>query len=179
MLASCFVRVSGAKGTADMDESHARLLRALAANPRPVVVVSFASPYLLRQFSEVPVYVAAYGAAESSQRAAVGALFGEFPVGGKLPVTLPGLYAYGHGLELPKRAMTLRTPAPAEAGFGREGLAEADRVVEEGVRSGPSPVLCSRWGTEAHSFTFGRSGGSTTGTRPRRPGSTRSTTWPA
>jgi beta-N-acetylhexosaminidase len=45
-------------------------------------VVSFGSPYLLRQFLEVPVYVAAYGAAESSQRAALGALFGEFKVAG-------------------------------------------------------------------------------------------------
>ena len=58
--------------------SHARLLRALAGAGRPVIVVSFGSPYLLRQFPEVPVYVAAYGAAESSQRAAMGALFGEF-----------------------------------------------------------------------------------------------------
>ena len=158
VLASCFVRVSGAKGTADMDESHARLLRALAATSRPLVVVSFGSPYLLRQFSEVPVYVAAYGAAESSQRAAVGALFGEFPVGGKLPVTLPGLYAYGHGLELPKRAMTLRTAAPTEVGFSPEGLAEADRVVEEGVRARafPGAVLAvGKDGALVHLRAFG------------------------
>jgi beta-glucosidase-like glycosyl hydrolase/CubicO group peptidase (beta-lactamase class C family) len=158
VLASCFVRVSGSKGTADMDESHARLLRALAATSRPIVVVSFGSPYLLRQFSEVPVYVAAYGAAESSQRAAVGALFGEFPVGGKLPVTLPGLYAYGHGLELPKRAMTLRTAEPAEVGFSPDGLTQADRVVEKGVsaRAFPGAVLAvGKDGALVHLQAFG------------------------
>ena len=32
------------------------------------------------------------------------ALFGEAPIGGKLPVTLPGLFPAGHGLE---RAATL------------------------------------------------------------------------
>ncbi len=62
-----------------------------------MVLVSFGSPYLLRQVPEVPVYVAAYGAAESSQRAAVGALFGEYAVSGRLPVTIPGLARYGDG----------------------------------------------------------------------------------
>ena len=113
VMASCFVRVAGARGSADMSESHARLLEALAQAGRPVVVVSFGSPYLLRQVPDVPVYVAAYGGAESSQRAAVGALFGEYAVRGKLPVTLPGLYPYGHGLEVPKHDMTLRTAPPA------------------------------------------------------------------
>ncbi|HSD26141.1 MAG TPA: glycoside hydrolase family 3 protein, partial [Vicinamibacteria bacterium] len=41
VLASCFVRVTGAKGTADMAESHARLLRAFTAAGRPVVILSF------------------------------------------------------------------------------------------------------------------------------------------
>ena len=35
--------------------------RPLAATGRPLIVVSFGSPYLLRQFPEVPVYVGAYG----------------------------------------------------------------------------------------------------------------------
>src|SRR2546425_459286 len=103
VLASCFVRVAGSKGTADMAPSHARLLEAIAATGRPLIVLSFGSPYLLRQFPEVPVYLAAYGGAESSQRAAMAALFGEYAVRGKLPVTLPGLYAYGHGIEIPRR----------------------------------------------------------------------------
>jgi beta-glucosidase-like glycosyl hydrolase/CubicO group peptidase (beta-lactamase class C family) len=143
VLASCFVRVSGAKGTADMSESHARLLRALGAGTTPLVVVSFGSPYLLRQFPEAPVYVAAYGSAESSQRAAVAALFGESAVTGKLPVTLPGLYAYGHGLEIPRREMTLRRSEPAGVGFRPGGLEAVDDVLEEALaaRAFPGAVL--------------------------------------
>jgi beta-N-acetylhexosaminidase len=143
VLASCFVRVSGSKGTADMSESHARLLRKLASGPRPLVVVSFGSPYLLRQFPGALVYVAAYGSAESSQRAAISALFGESAVVGKLPVTLPGLYAYGHGLEIPRREMTLRRAAPVDVGFRPAGLDAADAVVEAGVeaRAFPGGVL--------------------------------------
>jgi beta-glucosidase-like glycosyl hydrolase/CubicO group peptidase (beta-lactamase class C family) len=129
VLASAFVRVSGLKGTADMSSSHARLLRALAATGRPVIVVSYGSPYLLRQFPEVPAYLCAYGSAETSQRAAIAALFAEYPVHGRLPVTLPGLYPYGHGLELTRREMTLRRAEPEAVGF-KDALMEVDRLLE-------------------------------------------------
>jgi beta-N-acetylhexosaminidase len=159
VVASCFVRVTGAKGTADMAPSHARLLRALAAAGRPLVVVSFGSPYLLRQFEEAPVYVAAYGSAESSQRAAIAALFGEYAVTGKLPVTLPALYPYGHGLTLEKRAMTLRAARPQDVGFREEAMAAADRIVEAAVaeRAFPGAVLAvGRDGALVHLRAFGR-----------------------
>jgi CubicO group peptidase (beta-lactamase class C family) len=159
VVASCFVRVTGAKGTADMAPSHARLLRALAASGRPVVIVSFGSPYLLRQFPEAPVYVAAYGSAESSQRAAVGALFGEYAVAGKLPVTLPDLYPYGHGLMVPRHEMTLRPAPPEEAGLRADAVAEADRIVEAAIagRAFPGGVLAiGREGALVHLRAFGR-----------------------
>jgi beta-glucosidase-like glycosyl hydrolase/CubicO group peptidase (beta-lactamase class C family) len=159
VVASCFVRVAGSKGTADMTESHARLLRAIAASGRPLIVLSFGSPYLLRQFPEAPVYVAAYGGAESSQQAAIGALFGEYAVRGKLPVTLPGLYAYGHGIEIPRREMTLRTAPPAEVGFRPGGLAEVDRLIEEAVASRAFPgavIAIGKDGALAELRAFGR-----------------------
>ncbi len=130
VLASAFVRVRGGKGTADMSASHARLLRALSEAGRPVIVVSYGSPYLIRQFPEVPVFVCAYGSAESSQRAALAALFGEYPVRGKLPVTIPGLAKYGDGIETPMRDMTLKTASPESVGFRTQGLAEVDRLLE-------------------------------------------------
>jgi CubicO group peptidase (beta-lactamase class C family) len=159
VLASCFVRVTAKRGNADMSESHARLLGSLVATGKPVLAVSFGSPYLLRQFPEIPVYIAAYGSAESSQRAAVGALFGEFPLTGKLPVTLPGLYAYGHGLEMPRRAVSLGAASPREAGFREGGLDAADAVVARGVaeRAFPGAVLAvGKDGSLAHLRAFGR-----------------------
>jgi beta-glucosidase-like glycosyl hydrolase/CubicO group peptidase (beta-lactamase class C family) len=159
VVASCFVRVTGAKGTADMSASHARLLGALRAAGRPLIVVSFGSPYLLRQFPDVPVYLCAYGSAESSQRAAVGALFGEYAVQGKLPVTLPGLYPYGHGLEIPKRDMTLRVARPEEAGFRADGLAGVDAAVARGLAQKAYPggvVAVGKDGALAHLRAYGR-----------------------
>jgi CubicO group peptidase (beta-lactamase class C family) len=143
-----------------MAESHARLLRELHQSAgRPVVLVSFGSPYLLRQVPSVAAYVAAYGSADSSQRAAVGAVLGEYAVGGKVPVSLPGFYAYGDGLAVPRHEMTLRAAAPAEAGFRPDGLAEAESVVREAVaaRAFPGAVLAvGKDGVLAHLGAYGR-----------------------
>ena len=143
VLASAFVRVGAFRGTTDMSESHARLLRSLAAAGRKVIVVSYGSPYLLRQFPQVPAYLCAYGWAESSQRAALSSLFGENAVAGKLPVTLPDLYPYGHGLQIPRREMTLRAGRPEDVGFRADGLVEADAVVDHALaaRAFPGSVL--------------------------------------
>jgi beta-N-acetylhexosaminidase len=159
VMASAFVRVSGYKGTADMAESHAKLLQALQATGRPVVLVSFGSPYLLRQVPAVTAYVCAYGSAESSQRAAIGAVLGEYPVTGKVPVSLPGFYAYGEGLQIPRHEMTLRAAAPPEAGFRPDGMAELDRVIEAAVAARAFPgavVAVGRDGVLAHLKAFGR-----------------------
>jgi CubicO group peptidase (beta-lactamase class C family) len=159
VLASCFARVGAMRGTTDMPESQARLLRRLQAEGRRLVVVSYGSPYLLRQFPEVPVYVCTYGWAESSQRAAVSALFGEHAVGGRLPVTLPGLYPYGHGLELPRREMTLREVPPEDAGFRSGAMAAVDGIVDEALaaKAFPGGVLAvGKDATLVHLQPFGR-----------------------
>jgi beta-glucosidase-like glycosyl hydrolase/CubicO group peptidase (beta-lactamase class C family) len=159
VVASCFVRVTASKGTVDMAASHVRLLRALHGAARPVIMVSFGSPYLLAQVPELPVYVCAYGPAESSQRAAVEALFGEYAVQGKLPVTLPGLYGYGHGLTMPKREMTLRAVPPEAAGFRADGLAALDRLLDGFVAERAFPggvVAVGKDGGLVHQRAFGR-----------------------
>lgn len=130
VIVSAFAKVASSKGTADMSPSHAKLIETLLDAGRPVVIVSYGSPYLLRQFPRAPVYLAAYGSAQSSQSAAVGALFGEFPVGGKLPVTLPGLYDRGHGIDLPKYEMTLVQRKPEDAGFTAQAMAGVDAAVD-------------------------------------------------
>lgn len=160
VLVSLFVRGSGARGSTGMLEPHARLVRALSGAGRPVIVVSFGSPYLLRQVPDIPVFVAAYGAAESSQRAALGALFGEFRVGGKLPVSLPGLYAYGHGIEIPEPPAAKAPAVTAAPGPNRGGRFDAaDTVVARGVesRAFPGGVLAvGTSGGPTHLFAAGR-----------------------
>ena len=76
-------------------------LAQLAALGKPVVAVSFGSPYLLRDFPDLQTYLCAWGGQDVSQTATVQALFGENAIGGKLPITIPGLAKRGDGIAKP------------------------------------------------------------------------------
>jgi beta-N-acetylhexosaminidase len=74
--------------------------RVLAAKPSAIVVM-LGSPYVLRDAARARTMVAAWGSQTDEQVAAVRALFGEAPIGGKLPVTIPGIARRGDGIARP------------------------------------------------------------------------------
>jgi len=65
----------------------------------PVGMVSFASPYYLRNLSDVDAYVCTYSYLDVAQEAAAEAVLGQIPMRGRLPISIPGHYAYGHRVE--------------------------------------------------------------------------------
>jgi beta-N-acetylhexosaminidase len=72
----------------------------IARGARPVVV-SFGTPYVLRQVPSTPAYVLAWGAWPVSQTAAARALLGAAPITGRLPITIPPLASLGAGEQRP------------------------------------------------------------------------------
>jgi beta-N-acetylhexosaminidase len=83
-----------------LSEAQVALLERLAADAtKPFVAVSFGSPYVGDVAPKVPARLLAYEWTDAPEAAAVRALCGEAPIGGKLPVTVPGLFPAGHGLE--------------------------------------------------------------------------------
>lgn len=159
VLVSSLVWVSPDAETPALSPSQRRLLRGLLANEVSVVFVSFGSPYLLAEIPELRTYVCAFGYAESTLRATAAALLGEIDVGGKLPITLPGLYAYGHGLELRRRPMTLQPTPPEAAGFRPDALQVVDTVVRSFIDRKAFPgavVAVGRQGKLVHLQSFGK-----------------------
>ncbi len=65
----------------------------------PVAMVSFASPYYLKYLPEADAYVCAYSYLDAAQEAAAMGLLGQVRMTGRLPVSLPGMYPYGHRIE--------------------------------------------------------------------------------
>ena len=101
VVASMYGRVrSGAANSVGIPEQGARVLRALLESRKPVVGVSFGNPYLLENFPALRTYVVAYGDMPSLQRAAARALLGQTDITGRLPISLPGLYPRGTGIQL-------------------------------------------------------------------------------
>ncbi len=86
-----------------------------AAEAAKLVLVSFGSPYVLSAAPEVGTYLAAWGDREVSQRAAARALDGTAAVGGRLPVSIPGLHQAGEGLDRAARPIVAVQSQAAEA----------------------------------------------------------------
>lgn len=68
------------------------------SSTKPVVLVSFGNPYLLRSFPTVAGYMATFSTVPGSETSAVKALLGEIPITGHLPVSIPGYAKIGDGL---------------------------------------------------------------------------------
>ena len=104
VIAGLYGRVrSGQRNSAGIPESGARILRDLIANNKKVVGVSFGNPYILDAFPQMKTYMVAYGDMPQLQAAAVKAMFGMQDVTGRLPISLPGLYPRGTGIQLMKK----------------------------------------------------------------------------
>jgi len=103
VIASLYGRVrSGQVSSVGIPESGAKALSALIAAKSPIVGISFGNPYLLQNFPGLRTYVVAYGDMPSLQQAVAGALLGEIDITGRLPISLPGLYPRGTGIQLKK-----------------------------------------------------------------------------
>src|SRR5271165_4716817 len=64
-------------------------------------VVAMGNPYLASDFPKIENYMCTFSNATVSELAAVKALFGEIPVRGRLPVTIPNIAERGAGIERP------------------------------------------------------------------------------
>jgi beta-N-acetylhexosaminidase len=101
IIASLYGRVrSGQARSVGLPDSGARALSSLIKSKVPVVGISFGNPYLLQSFPELRSYMVVYGDMSSLQQAAARAVLGEIDITGRLPISLPGLYPRGTGIQL-------------------------------------------------------------------------------
>lgn len=101
VIASLYGRVrTGQARSVGLPEPGAKALTAMITSRLKLVGISFGNPYLLQSFPELRTYVVAYGDMPSLQEAAARALLGEIEVTGKLPISLPGLYPRGTGIQI-------------------------------------------------------------------------------
>ena len=92
------IRAKSGAGQVAVPAAARELIEKLAPQTK-TIGVAFGSPYLLREVAALRTYLCAYGVQPVMQIAALNALFGEAPISGRLPVSIPGLYARGHGLQ--------------------------------------------------------------------------------
>ena len=138
VVVGLFVTWGSYKGSVTLPDTTVSLVNKLIKRDKPMTIVSFGSPYLLRQIPEAPSYLCAYAADPLAIRAGVRAVFGEIPLTAKLPVTIPGLARMGDGLSRPKYDMQLDI-LPME-----EKFQDAFQVLHEAIEDSvfPGAQIC-------------------------------------
>ena len=101
VIVSMYGRVrSGQVNSVALPKPGAKALNLLLERRAPLVGVSFGNPYLLMSFPTLQTYLVAYGDMPSLQKAVADAVTGQIDVSGRLPISLPGLYPRGAGIQL-------------------------------------------------------------------------------
>jgi beta-N-acetylhexosaminidase len=98
MVVAAYVRRVEGEGRFALPQHIAAWIDAVAARRR-VIVVAFGNPYLIRQFPRVGTYLVTYGVSDDLERAAAAAILGRAPITGRVPVSLPGFFRVGDGIQ--------------------------------------------------------------------------------
>src|ERR1700674_3049786 len=108
-ILALFVRVSDRKGNVDVPAEQTALAEQIYKAGKPVITVGFGRPYLIEEFPQAETWLAVFGISDVAQISVARALFGQIPVRGHLPVTVPGVnLKAGFGIELPANPMTVQ-----------------------------------------------------------------------
>jgi len=119
----------GLTNTVAMDNATGALLTAILDRAASrTVVLAMGNPYMIQDFPAIENYVCAFSNATVSETAAVKAIFGEIPIRGHLPVTIPGIASRGDGVERPAH------PISAEPSSGGSSHVQTKNVQTKNVQ---------------------------------------------
>jgi beta-N-acetylhexosaminidase len=152
-----FVKVRTASGRIDLPDYLRAFAARVAETNTPLAVLAFGNPYIAGSVPDAGTIMCLYGDDEPVSEAAAEALFGEIPVHGRLPVSIPGKYPFGSGLDLPQTQ--LRRDDPAVAGFDPEDLQRVDGVVASAIADSAFPgaqLAIVKDGLLVYDRSFGR-----------------------
>jgi beta-N-acetylhexosaminidase len=85
---------------ANVQPGQAGLVEAVLHTGTPTVTVAMRTPYDLAAYPGSATHLCSYAIVPAAVEAVADALFGQAPIGGRLPVAIPGLYPRGHAMEI-------------------------------------------------------------------------------
>ena len=154
-ILALFVRVSDRKGDVDVPEDQFPLIQQIYKTGKPVISIGLGSPYLIERFPQAETWLSVFGISDVAQISVARALFGEIPIRGRLPVTMPGLdLKAGYGMQVPANPMALQ---PMDV-RGEALLKPAFEVVEKAIadRAFPGATLAVGYRGKLSVHAFGK-----------------------
>jgi beta-N-acetylhexosaminidase len=92
------------KNSVGLADASASLLQAVLDHAaEKTAVLAMGNPYLAQDFPSVQNYICTFSNASVSEVSAAKALFGEIPIHGRLPVSIPNIAQRGSGMDRPQQ----------------------------------------------------------------------------
>lgn len=104
IVVAAFSTVAAYRGSVGLSGELTPFVAKLTEGPVPVALVAMGNPYLLSSFPKTAAYLATFSSTPPSELSAAKALFGEIPISGHSPVSIPGFAKYGDGIQMPARS---------------------------------------------------------------------------
>ena len=95
-----WVTVGAYKGSVALREPYPAFVTTLASGKAPVAIIAFGSPYVIGGLTNIAAYMATFSTTTTSEESVARVLFGEIPVTGHLPVSIPGVARVGEGIRI-------------------------------------------------------------------------------
>jgi len=152
-ILALFVRVSDRKGDVDVPADQLPVIDQIYKAGKPVITVGLGSPYLIEKFPQAETWLAAFGISDVAQISVARALFGQIPVQGHLPVTIPGVeLKAGFGMEVAADAMTLQAMDVRGEAQLRPAFAEVEKAIADKAFPGATMAVGYRGKVSLHAF---------------------------
>lgn len=135
VLLPSFVSVRSSSNSINFTEREKKFIDKVISLKKPVIMLSFGSPYIISGLDKVSAYLCAYGNPLVSQEAMLDALLGYSNIEGKLPVSIPETkYVNGSGLE--RKGSLAAKPVAADSLYR---FAKADELMQKAVKESVFP----------------------------------------
>ena len=148
--------VRSGSGRIGLNEPQQDIVNDLIASDVPVGVVAFGNPYIGMGFDRPDVMVVAYSSDPITVEIAAELLTGQIGFRGRLPVTIPGRYEIGSGIDT--EPIELRTGIPEDFGMDSKILARLDTMLWNAIEDTAFPgaaFAVGRAGAVARADGFG------------------------
>ncbi len=100
ILLGLYLSIGAWKGKPSFSPALQEFFARLGDLPKPVITAAFGDPYVIGKLPETAVIMTPYNGAKIGERAIARALLGAIDITGRLPVTIPGKYRIGEGIQL-------------------------------------------------------------------------------
>ena len=152
-ILALFVRVSDRKGDVDVPADQLPLIQQIYQTGKPVISVGLGSPYLIERFPQAETWLSVFGISDVAQISVARALFGEIPIRGRLPVTIPGVdLKAGSGLQIPANPMTLQPMEVRDEAQMRPAFEVIEKAISDKAFPGAALAVGYRQKVSIHAF---------------------------